>query len=165
MPDRRGPVRKSRFTVQIDDVQVPGWQSVELPSITTQESTYRNGNEPEQSRRLWGRTEYGDLTMERGVEPSSAGNSQIPGGGAPVGTKLFDWYKKVRQGKVADARKTITVQVFNEQGPQGAPTAKWVFEKAWPKEYQPPSLDATASGDIATETITCAFYKMDRKSP
>lgn len=165
MPDRRGPIRKSRFNVTIADIQVPGWQSVELPSITTQEATYRNGNEPEQARRLWGRTEYGDLTMERGVEPASAGNAQIPGPGAPAGTKLFDWYKKVRDGKVSDARKKVTVTVYSEAGLQGQPLAKWVFEKAWPKEYQPPSLDATASGDVATESITLAYYKFDRTAP
>lgn len=166
MPDRRGPIRKSRFTVTIEDIQVPGWQSVEMPSITTQEANYRNGNEPEQQRSLWGRTEYGDLTLERGVEPAQGpASGAIPGGQAPVGTKLHDWYKKVRQGKVEEARKDITVEIYNEAGMMGAPIAKWVFEKCWPKEYQPPSLDATASGDIATESLTCAVYKFQRKSP
>lgn len=165
LPDRRGPIRKSRFSVQIEDVQVPGWFRVELPAQRLATTEYREGHEPEQDRQLWGRTEYDDLTMVRGVEPATAGNSVIPGEGAPAGMKLFDWFKKARQGKLAEARKKVTVQVFNESGPQGAPVAKWVFEKAWPKEYSPPDLDASARGEIAMEELTLDYYKYDRKSP
>jgi phage tail-like protein len=103
--------------------------------------------------------------MRRGVEPAGAGNSVVPGSGQPQGTKLFDWFKKVTQGKLAEARKKITVQVYNETGPQGAPVAKWVFEKAWPMEYTAPDLDASARGEIAMEELTIAYYKFQRKSP
>lgn len=163
--DRRGPVRKSRFPVEIADIQIPNWVTVELPNQRIAKAEYREGNDPAQDAQLWGRTEYDNLTMTRGVEPSSAGNAQVPGPGSPVGLKLFEWFKKARQGKVTDARKKVTVTVYNESGPQGAPVAKWVFEKAWPIEYSPPTLDAMSKGEIAMESITLAYYKYDRKAP
>jgi phage tail-like protein len=163
--DRRGPVRKTRFVVTIDDIQVPGWREVKLPDARIGKAEYRNGNGPDEDRQLWGRADYDPLVMRRGVEPASTGNSEIPGGGAPVGTKLFDWFKKVKQGKVADARKKITVEIYNEAGAQGAPVAKWVFEEAWPIEYSPPTLDAGARGEVAMEGLTLAFYDYQRKAP
>lgn len=165
LPDRRGPARKSRFVVEIADIQVPGWSKVELPDASLSKAEYRNGNEPDQNRQLWGRSDYDPLKMTRGVEPASAGNAVVPGMGAPVGTKLFDWFKKARQGKVSDSRKKITVKVYNELGAQGNPIAKWVFEKAWPIEYSPPTLDASARGEIAKESLTLAYYKYSRKAP
>lgn len=164
-PDRRGPVRKSRFIVQIEDIEIPGWYQLELPDTRLSKGEYRNGNEPDQSRQLWGRSDYDPLVMRRGVEPSTAGNSVIPGGGSPAGMKLFDWFKKARQGKVSEARKKITVEILNEAGPQGAPVAQWEFEKAWPIEYSPPNLDASAKGEVAMEELTLAYYKYDRTAP
>lgn len=162
--DRRGPARKSRFMVQIEDIQVPGWVRVELPDAQIGVAEYREGDEADQDRQLWGPPEYDDLTMVRGVESASAGNAQVPGPGTPVGTKLYDWFKKAKDGKLTEARKPVTVELYNEAGPQGAPVARWEFEKAWPKEYSPPTLDARARGEIAMESLTLAFYDYSRTS-
>ncbi len=161
MVDRRGPVRKSRFSVdlELDGTQITGWQSVELPSITVSEATYRNGDEPSQARRLWGRTEYGDLTVERGVEPE--GEMPITGDSL-AGSKLYDWHEKIRLGMVDANRKDVKVTVMNEQGEA---VVGYLFHHAWPKEYQPPSLDATASGDVATESLTLSFHWFERADP
>jgi len=43
---------------------------------------------------------------------------------------------------------------------EGETLIRWRFEGAWLKEYDPPDLDATADGAIATESITVAFDGM-----
>lgn len=164
--DRRGPVRKTYFSVTIDDIEVPGWVEVQLPDARIGKGEYRTGNEPDEDRQLWGRADYDPLVIKRGVEPDVGPPGESNPGGAPVGTKLFDWFKKVKAGKVADARKQITVEVYNEAGSgAGAPVAKWAFEEAWPIEYSPPTLDARARGEVAMEGLTLAFYDYEREEP
>lgn len=149
--DRRGPVRKSRFAVELelDGTEIPGWQTVELPTITVNEAMYREGNERQSdNRKLWGRTVYGDLTMTRGVQPDD--------------TRLWNWRKQVMDGKLDEARRDIAINVFGTSGEEVS--ARFEVEKAWPKEYEPPSLDATAGGPVAEESITLAFDRFVRQA-
>ncbi len=146
MPDRHGPMRTGRFKVEINDVEVPGWRSVTIPSRTTEQGEYREGNAPEYEKKIWGQTTFEDLEMERGVQP---GDSQ-----------LFDWHESVRQGQVEQGRKSIAVVLMDEEG---EPQIRWEFTSAWIKEYNPPELDASADGDVATESITVAYDKMVRE--
>lgn len=145
MQDRHGPMKTGRFEVQVDGGAVAGWTTVELPSRTSDVGEYREGDSDTTSRTVVGRTEYEDLEMERGVRPDD--------------TTLWDWRQDVEQGRTDDARKTVTVAV-NDDG--GNPGMVWEFTNAWVKEYSPPELDASADGDVATESITVAFDEMKR---
>lgn len=146
MPDRHGPMRTGRFKVEIDDVEVPGWRSVTIPSRTTEQGEYREGNAPEYEKKIWGQTTFEDLEMERGVQPDD--------------TALFDWHESVRQGQVENGRKSVAVVLMDEEGES---QIRWEFTEAWIKEYSPPELDASADGDVAIESITVAYDKMVRK--
>lgn len=145
MTDRHGPVRTGRFKVEIDEVEIAGWRSVTIPSTSTEQGEYREGNEPGYERKLWGQTTFDDLEMERGVQPGD--------------TRIFDWRKDVIEGRVDSGRKEVAVTLLDEEG---EPQIRWEFQGAWPKEYDPPELDASADGDIATESITVAYDKMER---
>lgn len=146
MPDRHGPHRTGRFKVEIDDVEVPGWKTVSIPKSSTEQGTYREGNQADYEKKVWGQTTYEDLEMERGAKPGE--------------TQLVDWRKSVEQGQVDSGRKELAVVLLDEEG---SPQIRWEFTKAWIKEYDPPDLDASADGDIATESITVAYDKMQRK--
>jgi phage tail-like protein len=139
---QHGPMRTGRFIVKIDDVEVPGWHSVAIPSRSTEQDEYREEN----GETDWGQTSFDDLEMERGVKPND--------------TTLYDWAEAVRQGDVEEGRKEIAVVLLDESGET---QAEWELQKAWPKEYDPPELEASADGDVATESITVAYDKMDRK--
>jgi phage tail-like protein len=65
-------------------------------------------------------------------------------------TSLFDWYLKVEQGKVAEARKNATITVF---GPDNSVVEEWKFKNAWPSAWKTADLDATSDA-IFTEEIT-----------
>jgi len=145
MPDRHGPMKTGRFKVEIDEVEVPGWRSVTIPGSSTEQGEYREGDEPDYEKKLWGQTTYDDLEMERGVKPGD--------------TAIFDWRQDVIEGRVDNGRKEVAVILMDEEG---QPQIRWEFQEAWVKEYNPPELDASADGDTATESITVAYDKMVR---
>jgi len=148
MPDLFGPVRPSRFEVELEltDGSVNGWKRVNLPSHSTQMNEYREGNDPVWNRPLWGQTSYEDLEMERGAKSGD--------------TQLHDWRKMVVDGKMEEARKDLAVSVMNSMG---EPELRFEYRGAWPKEYQPPTLDATnGGGGVATETVIVAYNEMER---
>jgi len=139
-----GPMRTGKFVVKLDGQQVPGWQTVTIPGISVEQGTYHGeGDDPDEVP--WGRTSWDDLEMERGVKPGD--------------TKLHDWHQAVRQGDVEEGRKEIAVVLLDEND---EPQVEWTLQEAWPKDYDPPELDASADGDVATESITVAFDEMIR---
>jgi phage tail-like protein len=139
---QHGPMRTGRFIVKIDDVEVPGWHSVAIPGRSTEQDEYREEN----GETDWGQTSFDDLEMERGVKPND--------------TTLYDWAEAVRQGDVEEGRKEIAVVLLDENGET---QAEWELQEAWITAYDPPELDAGADGDVATESITVAYDKMERK--
>ncbi len=143
--DRHGPMKTGRFEVQIDGENVAGWQTVTIPGISVEQGEYREGNDADYEKKIWGQTTYDDLEMERGVKPGD--------------TKLHDWFEDIRAGNVEEGRKTVTVTWMAEGSDA---QTQWEFTDAWIKEYSPPELDASADGDMATESVTIAFDKMIR---
>ena len=65
-------------------------------------------------------------------------------------------------GNLDEGRKELAVVLMDEEG---ADQIRWEFENAWVKDYEPPVLDASADGDVATESITVAFDMMTREHP
>ena len=140
---RHGPMRTGRFTVEIDDVQVGGWQYVTIPSSSTEEGEYREGDEPDWEKKIWGQTTFDDLEMSRAIQPRDS--------------ELYDWREAVRTGNLDDGRKEVTITLRDDEF---EPVIRWEFQGAWVKDYNPPELNASADGDVATETATFAFDKM-----
>lgn len=142
---RDGPLERDDFTVAIEGETVPGWQSVTIPGVATEQGEYREGDDTDHERKTWGRTTYDDLEMERGVYPGD--------------TRLHDWHRAVLEGRTDHGRKELSVTLLD---PQGDPQFRWAFEGAWIAEYDPPELDASADGEVATESVTIAYDKMER---
>jgi phage tail-like protein len=146
MADRHGPLRTGRFKVEIGGAEVPGFQVVDLPARSTQMQEYREGSDSDHQRKLAGQTEYEDLTMVRGAKKNDA--------------PLYNWRKSIEQGKMEEGRKGLAVVLQDENGEEAI---RWEFTNAWPKNYDPPTLDATADGGgVATESVTIAFDEMIR---
>jgi phage tail-like protein len=146
MADRHGPLRTGRFVVEVGGVEVPGFQVVDLPARSTKVQEYREGSDSDRQRKLTGQTEYEDLTMVRGARKDDA--------------SLYDWRKAIEQGKMDEGRKDLAVVLQDENGEEAI---RWEFTNAWPKRYEPPTLDATAEGGgVATESVTVVFDEMQR---
>jgi phage tail-like protein len=151
MPDRAGinaPARSNRFEVELElgGSPIPNWHRVDLPSSTSTKAQYREGTDPEYDFPLWGQTEHSDLVMERGAKSGE--------------TLLWDWRKKVTDGKLDEARKNIAVKIMDEGGSQTL--LRYEFQDAWPVEYQAPTLDAQAGSGLATETLVVTYDTYDR---
>lgn len=137
-------MRTGRFVVEIDGVQVDGFRTIDLPSRGTELVEYQEGDDTD--RTLWGQTSFDDLEMERGL--------------AAAETQLIDWRRTVERGQTDEARKEIAVKIQDEEGQA---QIRWEFTNAWPKNYYPPTLDATADGEVATESVTIVFDEMIRE--
>ena len=148
MVDRHGPTHIARAEVEIDGELVEGWSEIELPSQTTEEGEYREGDDADYEKKIWGQTTFGTLTMERAIQSDD--------------TKIWDWSQAVVQGNVGEARKEVEITF---QDGEGEPLVRWGFTEAWIQHYDPPGLDSTADDDMATERIVVAFDKMIREEP
>ena len=137
LTDRHGPMRTG-FTVEVDGREIEGFRSVTIPSSSTQ--TADSGDDGE----------LGDLEMEREV-----------GKVDPHLSMLWEWHMAAVEGRVDEARKEIAVTMLDEEG---EPQIRWEFEAAWVGDYDPPDLDASADGDVATESVTISgFNRMVRE--
>ncbi len=144
---RRGPdeLGRARFAAEIAGETLSGWKRIKLPAGRTATETYREGDDADAERQIWGQTSFDDLEMERGVKPGD--------------TRLHDWHMAVRRGDADAGRKELSVVLLGETG---EPQIRWEFAGAWVKSYSPPELDASADGDVATESVTVAFDRMIR---
>jgi phage tail-like protein len=140
------PLGNSRFIVEIDGLDVSGFSRVEMPVATISNSEYRDGNELPHDRQLWGQTDYEALVLERAV----VGGENL---------QLWEWFLQARQGKLAEAKSAIAVQLLDRQG---QPQARYEFTEAWPKEYTPPTLDANDPRTVATESLTIVYEEFER---
>jgi phage tail-like protein len=138
-------MRTGRFKVEIDDVEVAGWQTVTIPGVSVETGTYREGDDSDYEQQTWGQPSYDDLEMVR----------------AMTDTTVYDWRTKVVEGKVEEGRKTVKVTIQNEEG---GDEIRWEFTNAWIKEYQPPELDASTDGEVPKESVTVVFEDMLRET-
>lgn len=145
-----GSTREPRFEVEIDGERVPGWREVQLPSNSTEEMDWRGRDDLDLQceSNLWGRTEYDDLTMIRGAKEAEM--------------MLWEWRNDVIKNRPEGVLKDIKIKILDRNG---EPAIVYEFYKAWPKEYNPPDLDASAvGGDSAfgQEELTIAYDRYRR---
>jgi phage tail-like protein len=133
--EQSGQGGAARVTVSLDGVDIVGVRTLTLP---------RRYSETDGQEQRWGRPAYGDLELERGITPGE--------------TQLTDWRLAIEEGRLDEGRKELTVSVQDSARAR----TQWTFSDAWVREYDPPELDTSADGDIATESATIAFDEMIR---
>jgi phage tail-like protein len=135
MPDRHGPLRVTRFLLEIDGIAKAGFSRCRVPDSSTSVVEYREGNDPPTTRKLAGLNEYGTLELRYGVTTDAV--------------ELHGWRRLVEDGKVDEARRSIAVVLLDEEG---SPAARWELRNAWPTRYAAPTLDAGRSA-VAIEAL------------
>jgi phage tail-like protein len=145
MSTAEGQYPDSRFVVEIEGLERAGFSACHLPSARTAVVEYREGNDRgHTTRKLPGLTDYGPLVLKGGI--------------AFGATRLFRWHRLAREGRLDEARRTVTVVVQdadNESGPG------WEFRNAWPSRYEGPRLDATGEA-VALETLEIVHEGFER---
>lgn len=132
------------FVVEFDGEQVDGWQAVSIPSVSVEHEEYREGGEDAEERTVAGQPTYDDLEMEREM----------------INPRFHNWMQAIIEGRMEEATKDVRITVQPADREQGA--TRWEFTQCWPKNYDPPDLDASADGEVSTESLTVAFDKMIR---
>ena len=72
-------------------------------------------------------------------------------------TELYDWRLQVKEGKVDEARKNISIILQDDLGND---KTRWNLGRAWPNKYTASELNATDS-EVAIESleIVCETIK------
>ena len=130
---RRDPYNSFRFKVKWDGQYVAGVDKVSGLRRSTDVVEHRDGGQPGIELKSPGRTKFEPITLERGVTHDRA---------------FEDWANKVwklgspRETSIADFRKDITIDVFNEADER---VLSYIVHRCWVSEYQAlPELDANA---------------------
>ncbi len=130
--DRNDPFSVFNFLVDIDGVTQAGFSECSGLSMETDPIEYRNGNEDITVRKLPGLKKFGNITFKRGFTKDKA---------------LWDWRKKVMDGKTE--RKSGTVTLKNEARED---VMRWNFREAWPRKLDGPTFNAKTN-EVAIETL------------
>ena len=135
-PQRFDPYKDFKFRVKWDGRYVAGVSKVSALKRTTEVVKHREGGDPSSSRKSPGRTEFEPITLERGVthDPEfERWANEIWNFGSGPGAEV----------SLADFRKDITIDVFNEAGPL---VLTYRVFRAWVSEFQAMAdLDANAN--------------------
>jgi phage tail-like protein len=146
-PNRYDPYKNFKFRVKFGDETdyVAGVSKVSALSRTTEVVEHREGGDPSMVRKSPGQTKYEAITLERGVTHDLAFEKWA--------NKVWSYENRDSDGKqvsLADFRKDIIIDVFNEAGQK---VISYNVFHCWVSEYQAlPELDASANA-VAIQTI------------
>jgi phage tail-like protein len=135
-PNRYDPYKNFKFRVKWDGRYVAGISKVGGLKRSIEVVEHREGGDPSTSRKSPGRVKFEAITLERGVTND---------------TDFEKWANKVwsfgggpgAESSLADFRKDITIDVFNEAGQK---VLSYKVYRCWVSEYQAlPDLDANAN--------------------
>ncbi len=90
-----------------------------------------------------GTLKFSDITLKRGITSD---------------LKMWQWRKKVEDGKVDEARCNGSIILFDQKNGE---VARWNFKNGWPTKISGPSLNATGN-DIAVEELVITHEYLER---
>ena len=139
------PLLSFEFLILWDKKVVAGVSKIALPR-NTKAVNFREGGAPQAVRKIPGQTNYGPITLERGLL---------------IDVEFDQWANKVwyyeNSGKLGEQvslknfRKDITIQLCNQAGQV---IKEYMAFSCWPSDYTSlPELDASAN-TIALESLT-----------
>lgn len=137
MPNRNSPYNAFNFIVEFGNGGFAGGFS-EVSGLGTEITVaeYRNGNDARNVvTKIPGMFKVADVTLKRGIV-----NSQV----------VFDMFKNLQNGKVADAKQAVVITLNDETGNA---VQKWILIDVFPIKYTGPSLSAKGGGDVAMEEL------------
>jgi phage tail-like protein len=142
MPDgkRNDPYGQFNFLVEIDGVIEGGFSECSGLTTDTNMIEYREGSEITTTRKLPGLMKYNNIVLKRGWTKDR---------------KLWEWRKKVIDGKTERQSGTIVLQ------DEARKTAlRWNFREGWPSKWEGPALNAKTS-EVAIETLEIAHEGLE----
>jgi len=96
-------------------------------------------------RKVPGRLKWTDVSLKRGITAK---------------LDIWEWRQKVIDGKLKDARTTVTIHMLNREY---KPVAEWTFVNAWPSKVTGPTFKSD-SNEFGVEEVTIVHEGMYRKT-
>ncbi len=97
----------------------------------------------EMIQKIPGRLKWENIVLKRGITDNM---------------DIWDWRKKVEDGKVEEARKNGSIVMMDHNL---KPMARWNFERGWPVKVTGPKLQSN-SNEIGIEELTIAHERLER---
>jgi len=147
------PIENFRFRVLMDGLTKAGFSQCGLPTASTGEITYREGNYRDTMEKSAGLTTYGDITLSRGVtteqdfytwlQQHKKGSATVrPSGDGPY--TAGD--ERPTDDTAVNYRRSLVIEVL---GRDSQPVKRWTIYNAHIAEYVPgDTLDATAEAKM-----------------
>ncbi len=139
--DRMDPYHGFNFLVEIDGLTHAGFQECSGLDSSTDSVDYREGSDPNHTRKLPGLNKFAPITLKRGLTDSD---------------ELWRWRQTVVEGKAE--RRNGSVILLDERG---AEKLRWNFRKAWPSKWNGPAFNASTSA-VAIESLELTFEEVVR---
>lgn len=153
-PNRFDPYKNFKFRIKFgtSPEYVAGVSKVSALKRTTEVVEHREGGDPSTSRKSPGRNKFEAITLERGLSHDPAFEAWA--------NKVWNFNgKDGRESSLADFRKDIIIDVFNEASQK---VISYKVYRCWVSEYQAlPDLDANANA-VAIEHIKLEIEGWER---
>lgn len=137
--DRDDPYTSFNFIVDIEGMRA-GFSEIGGLSTETDIIEYREGNHDITVRKIPGKRKYTQINLKRGYTQDK---------------KLWEWRKKVIEGKTQRLSGTITLRNEAQQ-----PALVWRFFEGWPSKWAGPAFNAK-NNDIAIEEMEIAVEGLE----
>jgi len=143
------PYRQLNYAVEVDDVEVGGFQRVSGLAARMETVEYREGGTNGHVHQLPGQFTHSNLILERGLTNR---------------TVLWDWLQDVRAPSTANEDIRRNVRVKLQTGYKEKQMWGWEFRDAYPVQWDGPDLASDGSGPIvavqSVEFVHDGFTKL-----
>jgi len=136
------PYKTCNFRVEIDGIIQAGFKECNTINIKVDVVEYREGGD-KNTRKLPGKVTYDPITLKWGATNS---------------TELFEWQKKVIDGKIE--RKNGSIIILDDD--QVKEITRWNFFNAWPSVFTIPTLNSDKVGEVAIESLTLVCERIEK---
>lgn len=127
------PYRQLNYKVEVDSVDVGGFQRVSGLAARMETVEYREGGTNGHVHQLPGQFTHSNLVLERGLTNR---------------TVLWDWIQDVRAPSKANTDIRRNVRVKLQAGYKESKNWGWEFRNAYPVQWDGPDLTSDGSGPI-----------------
>jgi phage tail-like protein len=142
---RTDPLTGYHFYLEIDGITQARFRECSGLTSESQVIEYKEADKNGVTvvRKVPGVLKWSDITLKRGITDIM---------------ELWDWRKKIEDGKVDEARKSGSVVMYSQTNDE---IARWNFVDGWPSKMTGPQLNAN-NNDIAVEEVTIAHEGLNR---
>jgi phage tail-like protein len=144
------PYRQLTYVVEVDSIDVAGFQRVS--GMTTQMETveYREGGRNQSVHKLPGQFSHGNIVLERGLTNRTA---------------LWDWIQDIRSPSTSNADIRRNVRLKLQSGYKEEQMWGWEFQSAYPVQWDGPEMASQGSGNIvAVQSLELAHEGITKLS-